>query len=220
MKKLINEINRIKELSNINESSNIDENTFLEKLSSMIKSINPKISDSIDDILDSLMSKVSHEDDVISGSYSAKGQRRVYDALHSFQSRVSDGFGGKMNTLVKEGIKKYKEDNNIDAVDIKDVKVDINPDTLTVDWEVSIGPSTDGYTYEEFDSRGSAGGGERAVDKQLSNMNSYHSGTPKLVKHYNEDIPVCYNSDGTKKPNGCKGKINIQQKFFKFGKKI
>ena len=103
----------------------------------------------------------------ITGSYSAEGQPHAYDALHSFHRRASDGFGGRINSKVKDGIEDYKKEFNIDAVDIKKVYVDIDPNTLTVDWEVTIGPSSDGYTYEEFDSRGSAGGGEGAVNGQL-----------------------------------------------------
>jgi hypothetical protein len=112
-------------------------------------------------------------------------------------------------------------DNNFKKFDIKKVYVDIDPNTLTVDWEVTIGPSSDGYTYEEFDSRGSAGGGEGAVNGQLESMKSYHPNKEaKLVYHYNETIPKCFNSNGTKMEGGCKGTINMQQKFFKFGKKI
>ncbi len=155
----------------------------------------------------------------ITGKYSAKDKSGAYDALHSFHKRASDGFGGRMNTIVKDGIKDYKNTYNISAVDITSVSVDIDPDTLEVSWKVHIEPSKDGYTYEEFDSRGSAGGGEGAVDKQLSGMHSYHSGQPKLVFHYNETIPVCFNSNG-KKMDKCKGTINIQQKFFKYGKKV
>ena len=157
---------------------------------------------------------------VISGSYTAEGQPRAYDALHSFQSRASDKFGGRINTKVQNGIKEYKNNTGIKAIDIKKVSVTIDPNTLTVNWKVTIGPSTDGYTYEQFDSRGSAGGGESAVEGQLSSMHSYNSGTPKMVYHFNKTIPVCFNSNGTKKKDGCKGTINIQQKFFKYGKKV
>ena len=51
---------------------------------------------------------VNNLDKVISGSYSAEGQPSAYDALHSFQSRRSDGFGGRINTKVQNGIKEYK----------------------------------------------------------------------------------------------------------------
>lgn len=157
---------------------------------------------------------------IISGSYSAEGQPHAYDALHAFQSRRSDGFGGRINTKVQNGIKEYKKTSGLDAVDIKKVKVDINPNTLTVKWEVTIGRSNDGYTYDEFDSRGSAGGGESAVNAQLAGMHSVNSGKPVLVYHYNETIPKCFDVKGVKLPGGCKGKINIQQKFFKYGTKV
>jgi hypothetical protein len=159
-------------------------------------------------------------DKVIKGSYSAEGKTNAYDALHSFQSRASDKFGGRINTKVQNAIKEYKESRGIKAVDIKKVSVTIDPNTLTVNWEVTIGQSYDGYTYEEFDSRGSAGGGESAVDKQLDGMHSVNSGEPRLVYHYNKNIPICFNSNGTKKKDGCKGTINIQQKFYKYGKKV
>lgn len=158
-------------------------------------------------------------DKVIKGSYSAEGQPGAYDALHAFQSRRSDKFGGRMNTKVQDAIKDYKKNTGLNAIDIKKVDVKIDPNTLTVNWEVTIGQSDDGYTYEQFDSRGSAGGGEGAVDKQLPNMYSYNSGKPEMVYHYNKNIPICYNPDGTKKER-CKGTINIQQKFFKYGKKV
>ena len=163
---------------------------------------------------------VNNLDKVISGSYSAEGQPRAYDALHSFQSRRSDGFGGRINTKVQNGIKEYKKTKGLNAVDIKKVTVNIDPDTLTVNWEVTIGKSNDGYTYEQFDSRGSAGGGESAVDRQLAGMHSVNSGEPKLVYYFNKTIPKCFDSNGVKLSGGCKGTINIQQKFFKYGKKV
>ena len=42
--------------------------------------------------------------EVISGSYTAAGQPRAYDALHSFQMRASDKFGGRINTKVQNAI--------------------------------------------------------------------------------------------------------------------
>lgn len=158
------------------------------------------------------------KDEVVTGSYTAVNQKGAYDALHSFHKRSSDGFGGRINTKVQDAIKEYKKKNGVKAVDIKKMDVDIDSNTLTVDWAVTIGPSTNNKTYEEFDSRGSAGGGEAAVNKQLDKMHGYHSGKPKLVYHYNETIPICFDSMGKKLKGGCKGKINIQQKFFKYGK--
>jgi hypothetical protein len=158
--------------------------------------------------------------DTISGSYSAAGQKNPYDALHSFQSRRSDGFGGKLNEKVFEGIKKYKRDNRIKSVDILGVNVSINPETLVVNWSVKIGPSKDGYTYEIIDSRGKAGGNESMVDSQLSSMHSNHSGLePKLVTYFKQKVPIWYNNDGDKNANKS-GEILIHQKFFKYGKKL
>lgn len=165
------------------------------------------------------LSKGFSSDEVITGSYSAAGKSRAYDALHSFQSRRSDEFGGKINTIVQNRIKNYKKNKNVKAVDIKDMYVFIDPNTLTVNWEVTIGPSSDGYTYEQFDSRGSAGGGESAVNGQLESMHSFNSGEPKMVYYFNKTIPKCFNPDGTKMTT-CKGTINIQQKFFKYGNPI
>jgi hypothetical protein len=157
---------------------------------------------------------------VISDSYTAAGKYGPYDALHSFERRKSDKFGGRLNTKVQEGIQKYKLDNNINAVDILNVDIKINPETLLVEWSVTIGPSTDGNTYEEIDSRGSAGGGTNAVEGQLSKMHNRHSGlTPVLVKHFNETIPIYYDVNGNKLTSK-RGNINIQQKFFKYGKAI
>jgi len=157
---------------------------------------------------------------IISDSYTAAGKSSPYDALHSFERRKSDKFGGGLNTKVQEGIKKYKLDNGISAVDILNVDIKINPETLLVEWSVTIGPSTDGNTYEEIDSRGSAGGGLSAVEGQLSKMHNRHSGlTPVLVKHFNETIPMYYDVNGNKLTSK-RGNINIQQKFFKYGKKI
>jgi hypothetical protein len=157
--------------------------------------------------------------ETITGSYTAEGRKNVYDALHSFNYRRSDKFGGYINSRVKEATQKYKKENNITAVDVLEIKIKIEPQELIVDWEVKIGPSTDGYSYEIIDSRGSAGGGPRAVEKQLSDMHGlYPNLTPVLVKNFNEDVPKYYVND--RKKSNQHGTINIQQKFFKYGKKI
>ena len=160
--------------------------------------------------------------ETITGSYTAKGQRNVYDALHSFNYRRSDKFGGNINSKVKDAIQDYKKENNISAVDVLEIKIEIEPQELIVDWEVNIGPSTDGYSYEIIDSRGSAGGAggdSSAVEKQLPDMHGlYPNLTPVLVKNFNEDVPKYYIND--KKTSKQNRTINIQQRFFKYGKKI
>ena len=59
-----------------------------------------------------------------------------------------------------------------------------------------------------------------SVDGQLAGMHSVNSGEPKLVYYFNKTIPKCFDSNGVKLTGGCKGTINIQQKFFKYGKKV
>jgi hypothetical protein len=41
-----------------------------------------------------------------------------------------------------------------------------------------------------------------------------------MVYYFNKTIPKCFNDNGTKKTGGCKGTINIQQKFYKYGKPV
>jgi len=156
----------------------------------------------------------------ISGEYIAAGQSNPYDAAHSFQKRKSDGFGGGLNTKVENAIKKYKENYNIDAVNIKKVSIEIDPESLKVNWFVQIEPSKDGYTYEVIDSRGKAGGAESKVDEQLPKMHSLHSGLePKLITYFQQKIPIWYDNNGNKLSNSA-GDILIHQKFFKYGKKV
>jgi hypothetical protein len=159
-------------------------------------------------------------DGLISGDFTAAGQKNPYDAAHSFQSRRSDGFGGKLNEKVKTAIQNFKRENNLSVVDIKSVDININPETLKISWSVKIGPSTDGYTYEVIDSRGKAGGTESKVDGQLSSMHSLHSGLePKLITYFKQKVPIWYNNEGVKQSTKS-GEILIHQKFFKYGKKV
>ena len=90
----------------------------------------------------------------INGSYNPpKGD---YDAMHSFESRKSDGFGGKMhtkvNTALKDFYKKYKLNPTISSINI--VMDDIN---WVVTWDVLIEESKDGKAYVGLTSRGGAG---------------------------------------------------------------
>jgi hypothetical protein len=206
-------------------------NNWTSDMNENLKDTNKKVTDAIandpdlgDPYIDPSSSINSSNEsasvDIIEGTYTAEGKVGPYDALHSFQRRKSDGFGGGLNTKVNDGIQKYKKENNLKAVDIIDVKITINPQTLTVNWSVKIGPSTDGYTYEKIDSRGSAGGGESTVNKQLDKMHDLYPGlNPVLVKYFNETIPVYFNNKGKNLPKQS-GTINIQQKFFKYGKKV
>jgi GH24 family phage-related lysozyme (muramidase) len=154
----------------------------------------------------------------VSGSYTAAGKNAIWDALHSFNRRSSDKFGGLINEKINKGLREIGS-KGLNA-DIKSLDITIDDETATVNWVAKLGVSTDGYSYTEIDSRGSAGGGESAVNKQLNDMhNTYHSGmVPVEFLDFNEDVKKCFHNDGRKKEN-CNGKINIRQKFFKYRKK-
>lgn len=139
---------------------------------------------------------------VVKGSYSAKGQKNAGDALHSFEKRKSDGFGGRMSTKIKEKlIELYKEGINPDVTDIK-IKVDSNQ--LFVEWEATIDESTDGKAYVGVSTVGSAGGGaDRRAETQIEGMKKWAKGS----KDYTLVLDF-------KNPKG----IYIRQYFYKYTK--
>jgi hypothetical protein len=77
------------------------------------------------------------------------------DALHSFESRKSDGFGGKMSTKINNEMRKmYKKGIN---PDVSDVKIDIDSTNYKVKWSARVHESKDGKAYIGITSFGSAG---------------------------------------------------------------
>lgn len=92
----------------------------------------------------------------VKGGYTVPpGTPNMGDALHSFERRKSDGFGGKMSTLIKEKLlEAYK--NGMNPI-VKDLKVNVDSKQYKVDWEATIGPSEDGKAYIGFTTFGSAG---------------------------------------------------------------
>ena len=104
---------------------------------------------------------LGEHDKVISDSYTALGQRYVYDALHSFNRRKMDGFGGFLNEKINAALAEVRRSGF--NSDVKNLYIQIDPSTLTVYWTAVVGPSTDGRCYLGVDSRGSAGGGLPAV---------------------------------------------------------
>lgn len=73
---------------------------------------------------------------IVSGSYSAKGQEHPADALHSFEKRKSDGFGGGMSTKINEKLKEvYNAGIN---PDIEDIQIEIDSKNLFVKWSAKI----------------------------------------------------------------------------------
>jgi hypothetical protein len=153
----------------------------------------------------------------ISGSYQApKGDG---DALHSFDRRKSDFFGGYMLTggpipakysskvklnqgkganqvmaeLIKKGIKP----------DVTDINIQVNSD-YTVKWSITIDKSKDGKAYAGIASRGSAGGG--ADSRALNQLPALKSDNPDCC---NWDLVLDFNIT---KP------IKIRQYFLKYTK--
>jgi len=88
---------------------------------------------------------------ILKGGYVVpKGTPNMADALHSFERRKSDGFGGR-------GINP----------DVTKLKVVVDSKNYKVDWEATIEPSKDGKAYIGFSTIGSAGGGadQRALNQ-------------------------------------------------------
>jgi hypothetical protein len=91
------------------------------------------------------------------------------DALHSFESRKSDGFGGRMATKINAALRDlYNQGIN---PDILNLEIKIDPNLFRVDWTATIGESKNGIPYVGVITRGSAGSGadERAI-KQLPEL--------------------------------------------------
>jgi hypothetical protein len=137
---------------------------------------------------------------VVSGSYTApKGDA---DALHSFERRKSDGFGGRMTSKVDEKLKEvYKAGIN---PDITDIKININSQSYTVNWSVTIDESKDGVAYMGLTTRGSAGGGaDRRAQGQIDSL------MKKMRRKGYDNIELALDFKNT---NG----VYIRQFFYKY----
>jgi hypothetical protein len=156
-------------------------------------------------------------DELVTDHYTAFGKPAIYDALHSFNYRRSDKFGGYINDKVNAGLERIRRKGF--KSDIKRLYIQINPLTLTVYWFAVVGPSQDGNSYVRIDSRGSAGGYLKAVEKQLPRMHRlYPDLMPVKFLEFNENVIACYSWDGRMLDNYCSS-VNIQQHFFKYRKR-
>ncbi len=165
-------------------------------------------------LIDSDTIQLGEHDEMICDSYSALGVPYVYDALHAFNRRRMDYFGGYLNVKVNAALQRIREKGF--SSDIKKLYIQIDPLTLSVYWIAVVGPSEDGKCYACIDSRGSAGGGLGAVNKQIPKMFSlYPNMEPVLLLDFNEDVIQCYEGDGTPLASYCTY-VNIRQKFYKF----
>lgn len=153
-------------------------------------------------------------DILVCDSFCAQGMPSTYDALHSFNYRIADKFGGYLNIKVNLALEEVRK--NGFPSDVKKLYIQIDPVYLKVYWFAVVGPSIDGRSYVRIDSRGSAGGGLHAVQKQLPLMLKKH---PNLQAHklmeFNENVKVCYDWHGNQLCD-FNGTINIRQHFYKF----
>jgi len=158
--------------------------------------------------------QLGENDQIISGSYTALGQTNVYDALHSFNRRRMDHFGGHLNDSINAGLAEVRSKGF--NSDLKKLYIQIDPSTLTVYWSAVVGPSEDGKCYMHVDSRGSAGGGLHAVQKQCPRMHSLHPGLePVKLLEFNDNVLQCYDWSGNKLDT-VTSMVNIQQHFYKY----
>ena len=158
--------------------------------------------------------KIGINDEIVFDSYCALGMPAVYDALHSFHSRRMDKFGGYINWKINKGLENIRKKGF--KSDIKNLYIQIDPKTLTVYWIAVVGPSTDGKCYVRFDSRGSAGGGVRAVENQLPMMHSYYPTLNDVkVLEFNENVIKCFDWNGNP-VSSYSSYVNIRQHFFKY----
>jgi len=158
--------------------------------------------------------KLGEHDEVLCDSYSAMGIPYVYDALHSFHSRRMDKFGGYLNDKINEGLRQIRLKGHYS--DLKQLYIQINPKLLTVHWVAVVGPSIDGKCYVKVNSRGSAGGGRAAVEKQLPQMHRIHDELiPVKVLEFNCDVVQCFDWKGNPLDTFYNA-VNIQQYFFKY----
>jgi hypothetical protein len=158
--------------------------------------------------------KLGEYDELVCDSYTALGMPYVYDALHSFNARRMDKFGGYLNVKINQGLESIRKKGF--NSDVKQLYIQVNPKTLTVHWVAVVGPSEDGKCYVRIDSRGSAGGGLPAVNKQLPRMhNLYPTLNSVKLLEFNENVIKCYDWNGNRLDSVCSF-VNIRQHFFKY----
>jgi hypothetical protein len=140
---------------------------------------------------------------VMKGSYTVPaGTPAMADALHSFEKRKLDGFGGRMTSQIRDKMRElYKAGMN---PDVTDIKITVDSTKYKVDWEATIQPSKDGKAYVGLSTVGSAGGGADArAYQQISALKGWVPGA--------QDYTLALDF---KNPKG----IYIRQFFYKYTK--
>jgi len=119
------------------------------------------------------------------------------DALHSFESRTKDNFGGGLHTTVNTALKQVY-DKGFNPF-VSSMKIDINKPK--VNWEVEIIESSDGKAYVGLSSRGGAGGTyktralDQANDKKKALPNELSPKEPNMsildvLDYLNEKVAI------------------------------
>lgn len=148
-----------------------------------------------------LKKMLEKQNKIIKGSYIVpENLPNRLDALHSFEKRQSDNFGGFMSTKINKALRDmYAKGIN---PDIKNLSITIDPVKYSVTWAATIGPSTDGRAFVGMYTRGSAGAGadNRAKD-QVKNIES----NLKNSKHIELIKDLNFNN-----------KVKIRQFFYKY----
>ena len=138
---------------------------------------------------------------IVKGSYQVPANaKNREDALHSFERRKSDGFGGGMSTKIKEALRDlYKKGVN---PDVTEIKINVDTKNYKVDWEAKIEPSKDGKAYVGLSTVGSAGvGADSRALNQIEPMKKWSDG----AKDYTVVLDF-------KNPKG----LYIRQFFYKY----
>ncbi len=139
----------------------------------------------------------------ISGGYVVPpGTPNMADALHSFERRKSDGFGGRMITQINEKLREmYRSGIN---PDVSKLEINVDSKNYSVTWKAFLEESKNGKAYVGLSTVGSAGSGadERAKN-QIAKMKTWVDG----AKDYELVLDF-------KNPKG----IYIRQYFYKWTK--
>ena len=125
-------------------------------------------------IVDSLTKKTNMGPVVVKGGYQVpENAKNKADALHSFERRKSDGFGGRMSTMINEKLRElYKQGVN---PDVTSIKINVDSSKYKVDWEAIIEPSKDGKAYVGVSTVGSAGSGaDSRAENQIDTMKTWN----------------------------------------------
>lgn len=125
------------------------------------------------------------------------------DALHSFERRRSDKFGGRMTSKIDGYLEKVYKELKVNP-DVTNISVKVDSVNYFVEWSATIDESKDGKAYMGVITRGSAGGGaDRRAEGQIPDLLS------KIRKYGGQDATLVLDFVN---PTG----VYIRQYFYKY----